>query len=100
MIENLDDLKQYHARLHEFVARAEERGQRISEPYSNTLRFVYKGREYDLQQAVYEVPNRGLQYQHFLRRDGRLLNMGALRKVLAEMSWDLRYVSTAEALYG
>ncbi len=99
MTEYINDLRDQHARLHEFVARAEERGRHISEPYTHTLRFVYKGREYDLQQAIY-MDGSVSRYQHFLRRDGRLLNIGALRKVLAEMSWDLRYANKAEALYG
>ena len=98
MTEYIHDLRDQHARLHEFIARAEDRGRRISEPYTNALCFVYKGRGYDLQQAVYSDGGI-LRYQHFLRRDGRLLNIGALRKVLADMSWDLRYANKAEALY-
>ena len=75
--------------LEEFVSRAELR-ERFGEPYKNELRFTYKGRVYSLQQALY-IDGGEYRYQHFLQRDGRLLNIGALRKTLADMSWDMRY---------
>lgn len=75
--------------LEEFVSRAELR-ERYREPYKKELRFTYKGRVYSLQQALY-IDGGEYRYQHFLQRDGRLLNIGALRKTLADMSWDMRY---------
>jgi hypothetical protein len=83
------DTNRLKAALEEFVSRAELRD-RYHEPYKNELRFTYKGRVYSLQQALY-IDGGEYRYQHFLQRDGRLLNIGALRKTLADMSWDMRY---------
>lgn len=84
-----DDLALYKAKLEQFIESANRRHY-CEGPYDYKLAFTYKGREYDLEQAVY-LDAGTLKYQHHIRRDGRITVLSALEKVVNEMSWDLRY---------
>jgi hypothetical protein len=95
----VDDLQEQFVQLREFIERAAAR-ERGSAAYRHELGFEYKGRDYFLQQALYLDTDGKPRYQQYLLRDGRLLNIGALRKTLDEMRWDLRYTAKAESLYG